>query len=490
MIFTNTDVINRIVAGASENTVSTPELINHEIINFKTNKTFQRMLDGVNYYEGKHDVLRKQRKVIGEDGKAVAIDNLPNSKQVDNQYRKMVKQKTNYLVGKPLSIQADNEEYLNLLNQQFHKGFYRTFKNITKDSLNCGIGWLYVYCSDDGELQLKRLRPYEIIPGWADVDHTQLEYVIRFYDVDVFDGKQDRKLTKVEYYTMDGVAYYEYYNGALVACDPYHEDFLGIDGETYNWSRLPFVAFKYNDEELPLITNCKSLQDGLNAIISNFQDNMEEDARNTIIVLVNYDGQELGEFRRNLATYGAIKVATREGVTGDVRTLQIEVNADNYKAIIDIFKKAIIENCMGYDAKDEKMSGSPNQMNIQSMYNDIDLDASDMETEYQAALEELLWFINVHLIHAKEGDFTGEKVNFVFNTDMPMDESTTIQNIQHSVDLISDETLIANHPWVTDPQAELERLKEQKKDNMETFGLPQENPGNAEDEGGDPVDEE
>ena len=31
---------------------------------------------------------------------------------------------------------------------------------------------------------------------------------------------------------------------------------------------------------------------------------------------------------------------------------------------------------MGYDAKDERMGGNPNQMNIQSMYADIDLSAA------------------------------------------------------------------------------------------------------------------
>ena len=35
---------------------------------------------------------------------------------------------------------------------------------------------------------------------------------------------------------------------------------------------------------------------------------MQEDARNTILILKNYDGQDLGEFRHNLATFGAVKV--------------------------------------------------------------------------------------------------------------------------------------------------------------------------------------
>ena len=83
----------------------------------------------------------------------------------------------------------------------------------------------------------------------------------------------------------------------------------------------------------------KSLQDGLNLITSNFQNVMEEDTRNTILVLVNYDGEKLGDFRRNLAQYGAVKVRTVDGAPGDLKTLQVEVNADNYKAIIEILQR-------------------------------------------------------------------------------------------------------------------------------------------------------
>ena len=197
---------------------------------------------------------------------------------------------------------------------------------------------------------------------------------------------------------------------------------------------------------------------------------MEEDPRNTIMVLVNYAGENLGEFRRNLATYGAVKVTSRDGVSGDVKTLSVEVNAENYKAILDIFRKAIVENCMGFDAKDERMNGTPNQMNIQSMYSDIDLDASDMETEYQAALEQLIWFINMHLVNTGVGDFTGESYEIVFNTDMPMDEASTIQNIRNSVGILSTETLIANHPWTSgNPQKEIEQLKKEKQEEIDQY---------------------
>ncbi|MBO6308447.1 MAG: phage portal protein, partial [Oribacterium sp.] len=216
--------------------------------------------------------------------------------------------------------------------------------------------------------------------------------------------------------------------------------------------------------ETPLIKCVKSLQDGLNMILSNFQNNMEEDSRNTILILVNYDGENLGTFRQNLATYGAVKVKTVDGAAGDLKTLQVEVNAENYKAILEIFKKAIIENAMGYDAKDDRLSGNPNQMNIQSMYSDIDLDANEMETEFQAAFEELLWFVKCHLHNAGIGDYTDEEVDVIFNRDILINETEVITNIQNSAGILSDETLIFNHPWVDDPQDEIKKVKEQNKD--------------------------
>ena len=153
----------------------------------------------------------------------------------------------------------------------------------------------------------------------------------------------------------------------------------------------------------------KCLQDAINKILSTFQDNLEEDPRNTILVLENYDGTNLGEFRHNLATYGAVKVHTVDGVKGGVNALSVEVNAENYKSILIQLKRALVENARGFDAKEERMDGDPNQMNIQSMYSDIDLDIDGMENEFQCGFEELITFINQYLVSIGAGDFSEER---------------------------------------------------------------------------------
>ena len=461
------------------------QYIVQEINHFKISQRRKEMFDGEKYYAGRHDILSRKRTVIGEDGQLEEVKNLPNNRIVDNQYKKMVDQKNNYLLGQPITIQCANESYLKHLKQIFNKKFNRLMKRVGEDSLNCGLGWLFIHYDEQGVLTFKRIKPFEIIPGWKDSEHTVLDYALRIYEVIVYEGRKEKVVQKVEVYDDKGITYFEMgEGGSLDPVEPYFQNYFTVteDGveKPYNWTKIPLIPFKYNSKEIPLIKNVKTLQDGLNTIESNFQNAMEEDTRNTILVLVNYDGQNLGEFRRNLAQYGAVKVKTVDGAGGDLKTLQVEVNSENYKAILEIFKKAIIENAMGYDAKDDRLNGTPNEMNIQSMYSDIDLDANSMETEYQAAFEELLWFINCHLSNTGMGDFEGEEVDFIFNRDMLISESNIIDNINKSQDL-SLETRLAQHPWVDDVQAEMERKKKEQEENMEQYGLAFNGAGNVDD---------
>ena len=63
-------------------------------------RKYREMKDGNDYYRGKHDILFRQRTAIGENGELTEIHNLPNNRIVDNQYKKLVKQKVNYIISK------------------------------------------------------------------------------------------------------------------------------------------------------------------------------------------------------------------------------------------------------------------------------------------------------------------------------------------------------------------------------------------------------
>lgn len=447
------------------------ELLEKEIARWKNSPQRIMQIKGFLYYGNEHDILKRKRTMIGENGELEVVENLPNNHVIDNQYAKMVNQKANYLFGNPFSVKTQNERYGELLKQAFDKRFMRILKNSGKAAHNGGIAWLHPYYTDAGELSFRLFPAYEVLPFWADSEHSVLKSAVRLYPVIEYEGTTPIIIEKVEVYSMDGVSLFVLDGETLVPdmdkegksdyCYAVGTDSDGNPLES-NWERIPLIPLKCNEDEMPLLKKVKSLQDGINIMLSDFENNMQQDARNTILVLKNYDGEDLGEFRKNLSTYGAVKVRYDDSAKGGVETLEIKVDAENYKSIVEIFKKALIENAMGYDAKDDRLSGNPNQMNIQSMYSDIDIDANDMETEYQAAFEEILWFVNAHFANMGYGDFEGEKVDIIFNRDILMNESESIINCQNSVGILSDETIIAKHPYVDDPQEEMERIKRQK----------------------------
>lgn len=456
------------ISGLADMSLSDREFIQREIAAWKRSPRRLMQIKGHLYYDGEHDILRRKRTVIGDKGELTEVENLPNNRIVDNQYGKMVTQKANYLLGQPFVVESSNKQYAELLKEVFNKRFMRTLKNAGKAALNGGIAWLYPYYNELGEFSFRMFPGYEILPFWKDSEHTVLETAIRLYQVEAYEGDVHKLVEKVEIYDLQGVHCFVLDNGSLVPDSDIKEcdcAYVNGDGKPLNWEKIPLIAIKYNEREIPLIKKVKTLQDGINVMLSDFENNMQEDARNTILVLKNYDGTNLGEFRRNLATYGAVKVRCDGDNSGGVETLEINVNSENYKAILEIFKKSLIENAMGFDAKDDRLSGNPNQMNIQSMYSDIDLDANDMETELQAAFEDILWFVNAYLGSVGKGDFEGETVNVIFNRDMLMNETEAIANCQASMGILSSETIIGQHPWVDDPQREMERLKKQKKEN-------------------------
>lgn len=464
--------INEII-NVTAKPIDDKKFLQRELRKFINSSKRKHMIDGDLYYDYEQAIMRKKRMVIGEGGVLKEDKNLPNNRFTDNQYANMVDQKVNYLLSKPITFKTDNEAYAEALKQVFNKRFHRTLKNLGKDSYNGGIGWLYPYYDEQGEFRIKKFHPWEVLPFWDDEEHTRLDFAVRVYDVEVYEGELEKIITYVEVYDTQGIHRFVLDGNTLVPDYSTYYFELNTDDEIipYNWDRVPLIPFKANNTETPLLKKCKSLQDGINEILSNFGDGMQENASgNTIIIIKNYDGQDLGQFRRNIAQYKAVKVRTVDGADGGIDKLEIEVNCDNYKAILTELRKALIQNCKGYDIEELKSSGSPNEMTIKAVYSQIDLDANEIETEYQASFEDLLWFVNQHFKNTGIGDFTNEDIEVIFNRDMMVNESQVITDINNSSAILSKKTCISQHPYVTDVDAELEQIEKEQAEAMEQYG--------------------
>lgn len=433
--------------------ITDKKFLEMEILRWKASPMRRMQIDGERYYNGDHDILHRKRTAIGQDGELQVIDNLPNNRVVDNQFQRLVDQKANYLLAKPLTFETGNDADDEALTEVFDSKFLNQLKNGGVDAIAGGLFWFYVYYNEEGKLSFQRFKPYEILPFWKDAEHTELDCAIRLYEVEGYEGTVPKLYEKVEVFTRDGILRYDFTDGSLIDdVENPHGYYAYVGNQGFTWEKIPLVAFKFNAREVPLIKRVKSLQDALNVMRSDLLNNMQEDTRNTIMILKNYDGQDLGEFRRNLAAYGAVKVRSYDGSNSGVEALHIEVNASNYELVLNTLKKAIIENAMGYDAKDDRIGSNANMMNLKSMYSDIDLEADNMEAEFKASFDHLMFFVNAYL----NKDL---KPKITFNRDMLLNETEIIDNLVKLGVRLPNELLIGQVPFVDDVKAVMSMLE-------------------------------
>lgn len=465
--------ITNILRDGAKARMSLEQIIQVEMGAWKTSEKRKWMMTGERYYKNKTDILKRERTAIGENGCKEIVGNLANNKLVNGFVRKLVDQKVGYLLSKPMSIQTSNEEYLELLTDFFGSPLLRLIKNIGKESINKGIAWVHPYYDMEGNLLFAKIPSEQCIPLWRDAAHTELDAMIRTYEVEVYEGSRRTTVTKVEWWDSYGVKRYVL-QGSLVpdveaGAQDSHFQLVSQNGteKPMNWARVPFIGFKYNDEEQPLIELIKSLVDDYDERKSDHTNNLE-DLPDSIYVVKGFGGTESGEIRKNLSTFRIIKIDDTEANSG-VDTISLPIDTEAYETHMNRNRKDIYEFGRGVDTQSEKFGGDKSGVALRFLYADLDMDANILETEFQASLEQLLWFINAHIYNTTGKDFTGESVDFIFNRDILINETEAITNAKDSQGVISDETIVANHPWVTNAQDELERLKSEKEEDMKQF---------------------
>ena len=463
--------IENIIIHGAKTEANLEQIIQLETGDWKGSDKREWMLTGDRYYRNKTDILDRKRMVVGASGALEPVANLANNKLSNPFIRKLVDQKIGYLLGKPMSIQTDKKEYDAALTAIFNQDMLRRIQSTGKESINKGLAWWIVYYDTDGELSFKKMNSEEIIPLWADEAHTVLDAVIREYEVEVYEGLKRKRVTKIEWWDKNGVRRYTTGGTGLipdVEAGDTGSHFAVVNGETetaMNWERVPFICWKYNEEEQPLVEIIKNLVDDYDRNKSDNSNNLE-DLPNSTYVVNDFDGTNASEFRKNVSIY---RVVFTSG-NGEVKTVNLEINTEAYKNHQENNRKDIYEFGRGVDTQSADFGSAPSGIALRFLYSDLDLDASLIEREYQASLEQLRWFIDTHLYNTTKQDYSGEKVEFIFNRDMPIDETAIITGIKDSVGILSDETLVAQHPYVTNLQDELDRKKKQSNQDGGPYG--------------------
>lgn len=456
------EYLNDIIKNMVDGVISENEVLVQEIKDWLASDVRKSMLVGEAYYLNKTDIREKKKR--DAEWKS-------NVKLEHGFAKKLVDQKIGYLLTKEPTISTEKEQYGKLLEGVFNRSFLKKLKNTGKEAINKGIAYLYVYFDELGQLSFKKFPSEQILPFWKDDEHTELAAFIRVYFETIYMNGKKEVQTKVEYHHSNGINYFILEGGRLVADVPsgiestYH---FTINDKPFLWTKVPLIPFKYNEEEQPLIDTIKSLIDNYNTQASTNAD-LLADIPQFIYKLINYGGADLKEFIDDLNRYKAVKLDEQ----GDVDKLQATPETDATEKELDRDRKSIYEFGRGVDTTDENL-GNASGVALRYRYSDLDMDCNILESEFQASLEHLLWFVNEYFLMTGQGDFTKEKLNIIFNRDIIINESEVITDCSNSVGILDDKTIRENHPWYNEGVEK--RLEDQKaaekqeqEEYMETF---------------------
>lgn len=448
---------------------------------FKTSEERKYMLLAQKYYVNENKILERKRTFIDRLGKVTELQNLSNSKIPHPFLRKLTLQKVNYLLARPFTVNSDNDAVPEALKPYLSLDFYKTLRVLGQHAIINGITWLQPYYNEVGELKIKRIPSEEILPFWSNSDRTELDGVLRSYQVlhHLADGSQTT-VEKVEYHTLKGVWYFEMNDKGLVN-DPERggewkghfnvsiqkrdEEGNGLKDEAGNvqtetiqatWDRLPFIPFKYNNDELSLLKLVEAMVDDYDINTSDTSNNLQ-DVPNSIKVVRNYDGQDKEEFTRNVNTFRTAFVSG----DGDMTAIDTPLDIQAIEGHLTRLRKDIYEAGNGVDTQDANL-GNASGVALRFRYADLDIDMDGMATEFSSSLGQLFWFFFKDIANKAGTDYTGEDYDIVFNTEGIVNEVEIISACKASVGVISDETILANHPWVINVADEQERMTKQR----------------------------
>ena len=434
---------------AKSGVMSWEQIISNEIAEFKASDKYAIITKAERYYRNRSSVQEKKNEYKKRS----------NSKIEHAIVRKLVDQKADYLLSKPFTVSADTDDYSKALDELFDNKFRMKIYSFAKAAVKSGIAYLIPYFKEN-KLRFVRVPADELIPLWTDTENSELNSFIRIYNRIEYRGTQKIVVNYAEFWSSEGVRYYKATDGGN-----YHEDpenppqaHFFIDNKPYNWSTVPLVWLKYNEEELPLSYFIEELVDSVNWQTSVTDDTLR-DIEKFIYVLKNYSGTDLSEFVSELRQSLAIKV---DG-DGGVDTIQPQVDVAAEISFIDKQRRDIYDFANGVDTKDPDL-GNASGTALQFRYMSLDNDCAKIGTALSESFQQIKLFADTFFRIVGKGDFSAQKFSVVFNTDMPINETDVIANCRNSEGIISRRTILENHPWVKSAEEEQKRLDEENED--------------------------
>lgn len=334
---------------------------------------------------------------------------------------------------------SDNKRISEILGDKFPV----IVKNLGVSASNCGVSWIH-YWNGDNAFQYAPVDPKQVIPIFSNDLEEKMIGVLRAYTYVNDVGEVKRRC---EYWDDTMVKFFE------ETSDGIYSPFVYPDvGEEMNHGcgEVPFIMFKNNAKCIPDLKKYKDQIDTYDKVFSGFANDID-DVQEIIFILKNYSGTDKDEFIRELNLKKTIKVDE----DGGVDTIRAEIPYEARNTILEMTRKKIFTCGMGVDPEAEKI-GNASGVALEFLYDLLELKTGMMETEFRVGFSQL-----VKAICRMCGMREPKRIVQTWTRNKIRNDLENAQIAAQSKGIISDDSILRNHPWVDDAEVEKKSLEEE-----------------------------
>lgn len=409
------------------------------------------------YYRNETDILFKESKKEDENGNPMrnADNRIPR-----NFHGLIVNQKASYAFTTPPMFDVGNSKANKRITEALGDEYEKNCKDLCVNAANTSIGWLHYWIDEDGVFQYAVVDSKEVIPIWSKDLKKKLLAVLRVY-------------TDLDEATGDMYTFYEYWND--VECQSfkrktsdvefdhfmYNDMFVDPEGSEliseyfHDFGDVPFIPFHNNNICTDDLQNIKPLIDVYDKVFSGFINDLD-DIQQLIFILSGYGGEDLNGFLQDLKKYKTIKIDGDEAGNG-VSTLNIEIPIEARNSVLEATRKAIFEQGQGFDPQPENFGNQSGEA-LKFMYSLLEMKTGLMETEFRLGFAKLVRAI------CKVYNLPCDTIVQTWTRTRIKNDTELAQICKDSVGIVSTKTILKNHPFVEDVDAELKELQKEKEE--------------------------
>lgn len=428
------------------------------------------------YYRNKNDILYSKKTEDETENPLRSADNrVPR-----NFYGLLVNQKAAYMFTAPPLFDVGNQSSNQAIADTLGDIYAKNCKDLCVNASNAGMAWLHYWIDENDEFEYGIVDSKQIIPIWSTHLNKELLAVLRVYknidDVgktwDIYEYWTDTECwayQKAADDTIDeglmGYSMFMDFVNAGVGAEP--------NQLSHDLGRVPFIPFPNNNIAVSDLDNVKALVDTYDKVYSGFANDLE-DIQEIIFLLTNYDGTDLNSFLSDIKKYKTVKMqSSGADDRSGLETLTIDIPVEAREKLLDMTRKAIFEQGQGVDPQPQDF-GNASGVALKYLYSLLELKSGLMETEFRLGFGQLVRAI----CQAKNIAVTNITQTWTRTAIANDSELATI--CKDSVGIISNKTIMKNHPFVENADEEEKQLakeKEQQQSEMDQYKTAFENHG-------------